>query len=273
MNPIVKTLPPLSGIVVGTLVLIGCGDAGQARLDVARARIIEQVDQALGRMEVEKSSIIRGIKASSEAIAEVRRAKAKADAGAELLGEKVDPFEEIVSRCDAALARIRDSVDSDGKATLAGTTVQGPELAEMTTRIIASRKDAAEQAKAYRKARDDMRASASGLGTKLSFLEKRVASLKAMMTRVDVEMTAATAMKRASEKIGGGAGGLADNLADLGARVAALGAEARSMLEGEAGFPESGSKGLEEALAAAGQSKPVQDPISDIERILGPLKK
>lgn len=255
--------------------LPGCGEGAASRLEVAQKRVLEQLDEALGGMEVEKTKIERGIRAASEALVGVRKAKAKAEAGAELLAEKAAPYEERVSRCDAVLERIRSSVDSEGSATFAGRALGGKEIGDMTSKVIASRTEAVEQAKAFSKSRDDLRASASGLSSKLAELEKRVSVLRSMMTRVDAEMVAATAMRRASAKIGDGGAGLVDNLADLNARVTALGAEVRSVLEGEAGVVTAGvgSHGLEEAEALIRSSRPVSDPIADIERIVGPARK
>ena len=97
------------GLLVAFL-LPGCGDANKARVDVAKKKLLDQIDEALGKMDVQKAEIDNGIKSAKQAADGVRKAKIKAQVSLEQLDEKVRPHQDKIARCDETLAKLRDAI-------------------------------------------------------------------------------------------------------------------------------------------------------------------
>ena len=75
----------------------GCSDAGKARVDVAKKKLLDQIDDALGKMDVQKAEIDNGIKSAKLAADGVRKAKIKAQVSLEQLDEKVKQYQEKIA--------------------------------------------------------------------------------------------------------------------------------------------------------------------------------
>ena len=61
------------------------------------------------------------------------------------LDEKAKPFEEKVAQCDQTLVRLRDLLNADKPADIAGKTYSVAELKDMAGKVIQARKDAEKQ--------------------------------------------------------------------------------------------------------------------------------
>jgi septal ring factor EnvC (AmiA/AmiB activator) len=262
-------------IVPTTLLLYGCGDTGKARVEVAKKKVLDQIDDALGKMDVQKAEIDTGIKAAKKAVGEIRKAKHQAQAQLELIDEKVRPHQEKLTRYDDSLAKLRDVIKADTPADIAGKTYSVAELKAMAGQVLQARKECEEKIKGFDAARTNMRNVVAALAKKQDDLEARVVRLEAMHAKLEAEMAAAKAMKKASAAMGDSDATLGENLDELEKKMAALSGDVRAELAGES-----------EKLTATGTDKSVSevdaflkatqspvDPVAEIDKILGPAKK
>jgi chromosome segregation ATPase len=267
----------MSLILVPTslIVVYGCGDAGKARVEVAKKKILDQIDDALGKMDVQKAEIDTGIKSAKQALEGVRRAKIKAQVSAEQLDEKVRPFQDKIARCDESLAKLRDAIKADKSADFAGKTYSVAQLNEMAGKVIQARKEAADQIKGFDAARANMQKVVATITRQQQDLESRLTKLQAANSKLDSEMAAAKAMKQASATMGDANASLSDNLDELEKKIAVLSADVRADLAGESEkwSDAKTDKAISDVDAFIQATQRPADTVAEIDRILGPAKK
>ncbi len=261
--------------LLGLYLLPGCSDADKARVDVAKKKLLDQIDDALGKMDVQKAEIDNGIRSAKQAADGVRKAKIKAQVGLEQLDEKVKPHQEKVARCDETLAKLREALKADKPADFGGKTYTVAELKEMAGKVILARKEAEEQIKGFDKARENMRNVVATITKQQQELEARIAKLQAANSKLDAEMAAARAMKQASATMGDGSSTLSDNLDELEKKLATLSADVRAELSGESEKWSStkADQAVNDVDAFIKSAQTPSDPLAEIDRILGPAKK
>ena len=257
------------------LFLYGCGDAGKARVDVAKKKVLDQIDDALGKMDVQKAEIDTGIKSAKKAVGELRKAKHQAQAQLELLDEKVKPHQEKMTRCDESLAKLRDAIKGDTPADFAGKTYTVAELKAMAGKLIEARRECEEKLKGFDAARTNMRNVVATLTKKQDDLDARVVRLEAVNAKLDAEMVATRAMKKASAAMGDSDATLGENLDELERKMAALSGDVRAELAGESEKLTStgADKSLSEVDAFLKATQSPGDTVGEIDKILGPVKK
>ena len=262
------------GLLVAFL-LPGCGDANKARVDVAKKKLLDQIDEALGKMDVQKAEIDNGIKSAKQAADGVRKAKIKAQVSLEQLDEKVRPYQEKIARCDETLAKLRDAIKADKPADFGGKTYAVAELKGIAGKVIQSRKEAEDQIKGFNSARDNMRNVVATIAKQQQELEARIAKLQAANSKLDAEMAAAKAMKQASAAMGDGNSTLTANLDELEKKIADLSGDVRVELAGESEkwSPAGADKAISDVDAFIRDAQKPGDPVAEIDRILGPAKK
>lgn len=260
--------------LLGVYFLPGCSDAGKARVDVAKKKLVEQIDDALGKMDVQKAEIDNGIKSAKQAADGVRKAKIKAQVSLDQLDEKVRPHQEKIAKCDETLAKLRDALKADKPADFGGKTYTVADLKEMAGKVIQARKEAEEQVKGFDTARENMRKVVTTIAKQQQELETRIAKLQAANSKLDAEMAAARAMKQASATMGDGNSTLSSNLDELEQKVAVLSADVRAELSGESEkwSSEGADKAISDVDAFIKSAQTPSDPIAEIDRILGPAK-
>jgi phage shock protein A len=273
MNRMILALASL--VILAAFLLSGCSDANKARVDVVKKKVLDQIDDAIGKIDVQKAEIDNGIKSAKQAADGVRKAKIKAQVSLEQLDEKARPFQEKVARCDETLAKLRDAITADKPADFGGKTYTVAELKDMAGKVLQSRKEAEDQIKGFTTARDNMRNVVATISKQQQELESRIAKLQAANSKLDAEMAAARAMKQASASMGDGNSTLTANLDELDQKIAALSADVRVELAGESEkwSPAGTDKAINDVDAFMRSAQTPNDPVAEIDRILGPAKK
>jgi phage shock protein A len=261
--------------LLGAYFLPGCSDAAKARVDVVKKKILNQIDETIGKLDVQKAEIDNGIKSAKQAAIGVRKAKINAQVSLEQLEEKVRPHQDKIARCDETLAKLRDTIKADKPADFGGKTFSVVQLKEMAVKVIQSRKDAEEQIKGFDASRQNMQKVVATISKQQQELETRIAKLQASNSKLDAEMSAARAMKQASEAMGDGSNTLSENLDELEKKVAALSGEVRSELAGQSANWSTGDaeKAISDVDSFIKSDKTSSDPLAEIDKILGPAKK
>ena len=260
--------------IIGMTLIPGCGDAGKARVDVATKKVFDQIDEALGKMDVQKAEIDNGIKTAKLAVDGVRKAKIKAQVSLDQLDEKVRPHQDKIAKCDETLAKLRDAIKADVPADFGGKTYTVVELKDMAGKVISSRKECEDQVKGFETARQNMQNVVATISKQQQELEARITKLQATNSKLDAEMAAAKAMKQASSTMGDGTMSLMENLDELEAKLASLSADVQGELAGES--EKWSSAGTDQAIndvdAFIKSAQTPSDPVAEIDRILGPGK-
>ena len=265
------------------LIVVGCLIVGVAlylfvgpnRAKVAKDKVLNQIDDMLGKMDLQKAEIDAGLKSAKQAVAEIRRAKHQAQAQLDLIDEKVRPHQENMARYDEALAKLRDAIKADMPADFAGKTYSVADLKGMAGKFLQARKESEVKIKGFDAARTNMRKVVATISKKQEDLETRIVRLEAMHAKLDAEMVAARAMKKASAAMGDSGTTLGENLDELEKKMAVLSGDVRAELAGESEkLTSSGAdKTMSEVDAFLKATQSPGDPVSEIDRILGPAKK
>ena len=262
-----------SGTLVAFL-LPGCSDANKARVDVAKKNVLEKIDDMLGKMDVQKAEIDNGIKSAKQAAEGVRKAKIRAQVQLDQLAEKVRPFEEKVTACDASLVKLRDAIAADMPTTLAGKTYSVDELKAIAGKVIAERKKADTEITGFKTAREAMTKQVATLTETQQKIETKVVHLQTQIARLDGEIAAAKSMKQASAAMGDANSTLSDNLDELEKKIATLSGDARAELANETDRWSSSSteKALSDVDAFIRDSQKPSDTLAEIHAIIGKKK-
>ncbi len=252
-------------------VMPGCG----SRVEVAKKKAVERLDNMLGKMDVQRQEIDDGIRATKQAVEGVRKARIKAQVKCDQLEEKVKPSEEKMAQCDQTLARLRDLLKADMHAEIAGKTYSVSELKDMAGKVIQARKEAEGQISGYKTARESMKKVVADLSKQQHVLETRLTNLQAQVAKLDSEMAAAESMKEASAAMGGQDATLAANLDGLEEKVVTLSADVRAELksESERWSEVKADQAISDVDTFIRDSQKPTDTLAEIDRILGPAKK
>ena len=252
--------------VIATLVAVfGLGP----RLIVAKQKIVNGIDDVLGRMDVAKIEIDTGIKAAKSAADGIRKARIKAEIGLELLEEKTKPDQEEIVRSDQALAKLRDAIRSGVPTDIAGKTYSTTELKDMGTKVLQHRKIVADRIQGFEKSRENVRQVVTGLKKREDEIISRIGKLESANAKLGGEMEAAKAMKAAAAVIGNADMPLAVNLDELEQKIAVFAGEIRAELTGGSW---SGAEKTDSDVTAIISQTPA-DPCEEIDRILAQAKK
>lgn len=253
------------------LLIVGCDDSTKARMDVAKKKIMDQIDGAIGKMEVQKAEIDRNIKTAKQAATEIRKAKLKAQVSLEQLEEKVRPFQETVDKIDESLGKLRDAIKTDMPSTFNGKTYTNAELKEMAGKVIQSRQTNEQKIKSFSTARESMKKAVAATNARQQEVEARITKFQSAITTLESEMESALAMKQASAAMGDGDSSLGDNLDELEKKIASLSTDVRMELAGQSNdwSSDSTDKAVSEVDAFINSAQSPGDAISEIDRILG----
>ena len=169
------------------------------------------------------------------------------------------------------LSKLRDLLAVNQSAEIAGKTYSVSDQKDMANKIIQARKDAENQIKGFKTARDNMQQVVTTLGKQQQALEHRLTSLQSQLTKLDTEMMAARAMKEASAAMGDKDTTLAANLDNLEGKIASLAADVRVELQSETDkwSEVNTNKTINEVDAFIQASQQPTDTVSEIDRILG----
>ena len=253
------------------VVMYGCSP----RAEVAKKKVLDRLDDMLGKMDVQRQEIDEGMRATKKAVEGVRKARITAQVKCDQIDEKAKPFEEKLAQCDQTLAKLRDLLKADQPAEIAGKTYSVADLKEMAGKVIQARKDAERQIDAYKTARANMRKVVADLSKQQQALETRLTNLQGQVAKLDAEMAAAKTMKEASASMGDKDATLAANLDSLEEKVASLSADVRAELqsESEKWSETKTEKAMSDVDAFIRDSQRPTDTVAEIDRILGPAKK
>jgi chromosome segregation ATPase len=260
---------------LGLVFLAGCSDATKARVDVIKKKILNQIDDAIGKVEVKKAEIENNMKSAKQAAVGVRKAKIRAQISLEQLDEKVRPYQDKIARCDETLAKLYNAIKADKPADFAGKTFTVDQLNEMAGKVIQSRKDVEEQVKQLEASRQKMQKTVADLSNKQQYYDTRISILQTSISKLDAEMLAANAIKDGAKAMGDENSTLSENLDELEKKIADISVDISDILTNERvkWTPDESEKIISEVDSFIKSTQTSNDRLAEIEKILGPAKK
>ncbi len=262
-------------LVVGA-VLYSTVPGFRARTEVAATGAVAKIDKMLGEIPVKKQEISNAMKGLKDGIANLRKAKIKAQVKHDQLEKKVAPLNDEIARSDEALKKLRTYLETSAPVELAGKEYSQDDLKKLATEVITKRKSTESQIDGYRKAQSALKKVVDSLARKQADYETKLASLETQMEEIDAKYVALKAMKDAADTVGEGEDTLSDSVAKLEKDVADLYAtvEVEMQIEDEKwasndALAEDEISGVDNFINATTDTS---DTIGEIDAILGGSK-
>ena len=152
-------------VPVGAAVIWSMGGCG-ARTEVAVAKIAEQIDDLLGRLDVKRTEIERSLATLKQGQTGLRRARIRAQVKQDQLQRKMAPIERRMSDIDESLDVLRGHLADGTPAELAGKTYPVAQVRVMADRLLEARRLSVRQVDGYRAAQQRLAAVVSTLERK-----------------------------------------------------------------------------------------------------------
>ncbi len=256
-------------VVVGFGVY-GCSDGTKARVEVAKEKALKQLDDLLGSMDVKRKEIDLQVQGLKQGIAGIGKAKIKAQVKLEELNRKVEPLQTKQGEIDATLKKYRDFLAKNEPVELAGKTLTPDQLKANADKLIAARKQYAEEIASYDKSKAELQKVVTSFETKQKELNAQLTSLQSKIAQIDSQMVAVRSLREAKTAMGDGNASLGENVANLESKVNDLLGDIRVELatEGEMFDEAAATKQIDSIDSIISGAQGPKDTLSEIDRIL-----
>ena len=181
--------------------LAGCG----ARVEVAKDKILAQVDALLGEIDVKRKEADIGIHNMDTGLDQLKKGKIEAKVKQTQFSEKATELEGKIADADEALRRLREYLKANKDVTLSGKTFTPAQLNEMADTAISARKKLATELETVKQARDRLGAVATLLEQQEKSGRDKIKGLKQYLEEIDAKAVALKSIKDAASLSGGGA--------------------------------------------------------------------
>jgi chromosome segregation ATPase len=259
-------------VVAGSLVFsnFGCGP----RAEVAKNKVMDQIDELLGKTAVQQQQAKDGIADMKKAIEKLREGKIKAKVQADQLGDQLKTLDDKISDAKSTLATLQDYIKADKPKEIAGKTYSQDDLNKMARTVIDAEKNLQKQRDGYKQAKDILDTAVTTLETRQKDAEDRVATLDSKMKEVEAEMVALKALKESAAVMGDTDTTLADKFAENEKKVNDLQVSVKTQLgvDQEKWNEATASKAVDDASKIVADVKGPQDTLNEIDKILGKNK-
>jgi chromosome segregation ATPase len=262
----------LALVVAGSLVFtgFGCGARGK----VAGAKVMDQIDQLLGKTEVQRQQAQDGIADMKTSINKLREGKIKAKVQADQMDDQIKTLDGKIADAKTTLATLQDYIKSGQPKEIAGKTYSQDDLNKMARTVIDAEKNLQTQRDGYKHAKDILDQAYTTLEGRQKDAEERVAALDTKMKEIDAEMVALKALKDSAAVMGDADASLSDKFAENEKKVNDLQVSVKTQLgvDQEKWNEATASKAVDDASKIVADVKGPQDTLNEIDKILGKNK-
>jgi phage shock protein A len=242
----------------------GCG----ARMEVAKDKVLAQVDALLGEIDVKRKEAEIGIRNMDAGLDQLKVGKIEAKVKQTQFSNKATELEGKIADADKVLGRLRDYLKENKDVTISGKTFTPAQLNEMADTAISARKNIAVQLEAVKSARDRLGAVVASLEQREKDGRDKIKELKQHLEEIDAKAVALKSIKDAASLSGGGAAfdfeKVEKQVKDLSTKIDTELAFHDEKVKEAGAAPEVGS--LESVIR---QTSTAGDKISEIDKILG----
>jgi len=207
----------LCGALASALAL-GC----EARLEVAKEKVMNKIDSILGGMDVKRKEIEISVNGMKEGINNLRKAKIRVQVSNEQIQREAKPLEERLVNTDSALKALRGHLEASEPVEIAGKTYSQEELKDLADRILRARKVCVGQLDGFHSAETRLEKVASTLERKQQDLQQHLSDIEGQLVVLDSNRVALEAMQKSADAMGENDRSLAQSLDHLQKKVNAL---------------------------------------------------
>jgi len=232
------------GIIVGVCAVVGVGTIvfyfSGARGDVAKKKVIGQLDKLLGESDVQRAEIERGIKGMDEAIDKLSTAKIKARYQAEALNKQVKANKDKLGESTVTLKKIGEDLkkfdaESSYSVSYGGKTYsKKDDLDKMAKKVIDYHKSLAEETKKMEARLETFEQTASTLETRYDDAKKKLKEMKDNLKELDAKIDMVKAQKEAAEALNETDKSFADSIKGIEEKIKNLDASTETQVRKEA---------------------------------------
>lgn len=179
--------------------VLGCGP----RVEVAKDKILAQIDSLLGEIDVKKKEAETGVQNMSAGIDQITKGRIEAKVKQTQFSDKLAQIESKIADADKGLGRLRDHLQQDKNVELSGTTYTPAQLKEMADKLISARKKLATEAEALKSSEQRLGAVVASLEQREKEGREKLNSLKQNLEEIDAKAVALKSIKDAQTLAGG----------------------------------------------------------------------
>jgi chromosome segregation ATPase len=184
--------------LLGIYPLSGCSEATKPRVEVAKDKILAQVDALLGEVDVKHKAVENAMKTLGDGIDKLKKGKIEAKVRVAKVGEQVIDLDQKIAEADKALGRLRDYLKEEKDVEISGKTFTPAQLKEMADKTISARKSLSTQVEALRQSKDRLENVASTLEAREKESSQKIGVLKQQLDEIDAKVLALKSIKEAS---------------------------------------------------------------------------
>jgi len=189
--------------------IAGCG----ARMEVAKGKILEQIDSVLGATDVKRQEIELSLVKFEKGIEVVRRAKITAEVKRDQMGRKIESLSEQIQRIDKTLISMGTQLTKEADTN---SSKEKQETSKRSIdRLVRHRKDLSKQRQSFETVDKTLTTVHDSLAQRQSQYETRMAEINGMLSVIDAERIAFVTMKEAGQVMPSGDDSLALGLSKL----------------------------------------------------------
>jgi peptidoglycan hydrolase CwlO-like protein len=255
--------------VAGYLVVTsaGCGPRAQ----VAKDKMMDQIDQLLGKTEVQRKEAQNGIDDMKKAIDKLLEGKVKAKVQSDQLADQLKTIDDKISDAKTTLATLQEYIKADKPREIAGKTYSPDDLNKLAKRVIEAEKNLETQRTGVQHAKEILDTAVTTLDARQREGQERLEALNSKLKEVDAEMVALKSLKDAAAVMGDTDTTLADKFADSEKKVNDLQVSVKTQLkmDEEKWNAANASKEVDDASKIVADVKGPQDTLNEIDKILG----
>lgn len=197
----------------------------EARIEVAKDKVLSKIDNILGELEVKQKEIELGMQGFSKGIESIRRAKILTKVKAEQIGRRVNETETTIARIDKSLRILRPHLDATDSVDIAGKTYTIQQIKNTADEIIERRKRLSKNLNEFREVQNTLSSMSETLANRQKRYQGRLETLETRLSEIDIKRVATRAMKEASVSVGSGDQSFLNAVEQLEAKVDDLFAE------------------------------------------------
>ncbi len=245
--------------------LLGCG----ARVEVAKDKILAQVDSLLGEIDVKKKEAEIGVRNLTAAMEQYTRGKIEAKVKLKQVSGRLDELEKKVADADKFLGRLRDYLKAGKNVEISGKTYTPAQLKEMAEAAIPLRKKLGTEAEAFRGSKERLAKTVALLEQKEQEGRDKIQGLKLGLEEIEAKSVALESMKEASRLSGETAaldfGTVEKQVRDLSTKI-----DVELTFHDEKAKESSATKG-DSLEAMIRQTSTSGDTVAEIDKLIGKL--
>ena len=204
--------------IVVMISIYGCG----ARMEVAKDKVLKQIDYYLGETDVQKKEIEIAIKNMERAIEELTKGKIEAKVKLERLNSHTKEVEQREVDANNALVKLRDYLSADKSQVIAGKTYDTDKIQQMASEVISAKKSLSSELESMKRVQTILENAVVSLEKRQNSASNQLATLKNQLREIESESIALNSLKDAARIAGDNDSTLADNFRSLQTKINAL---------------------------------------------------